>query len=175
MKDEPCCGCTDESRRGFLTKLCLGLGGAIGAIITLPAISYIFAPLTRKRTEIWRDVGAIGDFISGTTKLVSFENASSLPWAGITAKSASWVRRDDTGALSAFSVNCTHLGCPVRWEQGSSLFMCPCHGGVYYSDGKVAAGPPPKPLPSYQVRENNGRVEVLTAPVPITTTTSVEL
>src|SRR3712207_8271662 len=40
----------------------------------------------------------------------------------------------------AFAVNCTHLGCPVRWIQDASLFLCPCHGGVFYSDGRVAGG-----------------------------------
>jgi menaquinol-cytochrome c reductase iron-sulfur subunit len=46
--------------------------------------------------------------------------------------------------------------------------MCPCHGGVYYQDGTVAAGPPPLPLPRYQVRVRNGQVEIQTNPTPIT-------
>ena len=45
--------------------------------------------------------------------------------------------------------------------------MCPCHGGVYYKDGTVAAGPPPRPLTKYPVRVNGGRVEILTTPTPI--------
>jgi menaquinol-cytochrome c reductase iron-sulfur subunit len=56
----------------------------------------------------------------------------------------------------------------VRWEEGAELFMCPCHGGVYYKDGSVAAGPPPEPLPKYQVRLKDGNVQVLASPVPIT-------
>ena len=70
----------------------------------------------------------------------------------------------------AFSVNCTHLGCPVRWLQDADLFMCPCHGGVYYFDGTVAAGPPPKPLIRYDVRTANDQVEIKTMAIPITTT-----
>jgi menaquinol-cytochrome c reductase iron-sulfur subunit len=31
----------------------------------------------------------------------------------------------------------------------------------------VAAGPPPRPLPRYDVRVRDGTVEVLTGPVPI--------
>jgi len=50
------------------------------------------------------------------------------------------------------------------------LFMCPCHGGVYYNDGTVAAGPPPKPLIRYDVRTLNGQVEIKTMAIPITTT-----
>ena len=48
-------------------------------------------------------------------------------------------------------------------------FMCPCHGGVYYKDGTVAAGPPPKPLVRYDVRIENGEVQVQVLPIPITT------
>jgi menaquinol-cytochrome c reductase iron-sulfur subunit len=68
-------------------------------------------------------------------------------------------------------VNCTHLGCPVRWLADADLFMCPCHGGVYYQDGTVAAGPPPKPLIRYDVRTVSGQVEIKTMAIPITTTT----
>ena len=71
------------------------------------------------------------------------------------------------GQFVAFAVNCTHLGCPVRWLQQAELFMCPCHGGVYYKDGTVAAGPPPRPLTKYPVRINQGQVEILTTPTPI--------
>jgi Rieske Fe-S protein len=44
------------------------------------------------------------------------------------------------------AVNCAHLGCPVEWFQESGLFMCPCHGGVYYTNGERASGPPPRGL-----------------------------
>jgi Rieske Fe-S protein len=44
------------------------------------------------------------------------------------------------------AVNCAHLGCPVEWFAESGLFMCPCHGGVYYSNGDHASGPPPRGL-----------------------------
>jgi menaquinol-cytochrome c reductase iron-sulfur subunit len=66
--------------------------------------------------------------------------------------------------FTAYAVNCTHLGCPVSWLTGASLFMCPCHGGVYYGDGSVAAGPPPRPLFQYQVRVQGQDVQLMTAP-----------
>jgi quinol---cytochrome c reductase iron-sulfur subunit, bacillus type len=47
------------------------------------------------------------------------------------------------------------------------LFMCPCHGGVYYADGNVAAGPPPRGLFNYPVRVHDGQVEILASAVPI--------
>ena len=85
----------------------------------------------------------------------------------MSANTAAWLRREGDQQFVAFSINCTHLGCPVRWLPDASLFMCPCHGGVYYKDGTVAAGPPPGPLTNIPVRINNGQVEIETSPIPI--------
>ena len=114
-------------------------------------------------------LGKVDEFQVGKTVSVPVIDPSSVPWAGITAKSAIWLRRTSDSSFIAFSANCTHLGCPVRWLEGAELFMCPCHGGVYYSDGKVAAGPPPRPLVRYQVRVENGEVKMSPIVVPITT------
>lgn len=158
------------SRRRFLEKLCIGLGGLCAAILGIPLVGFVIAPIFRKATGKWVSVGKITDFEIGKTVSVTIIDPSPLPWAGITAKSALWLRRINELEFIAFSVNCTHLGCPVRWLADAELFMCPCHGGVYYSDGTVAAGPPPKPLIRYDVRTGNGQVQIKTMEIPITTT-----
>ena len=142
--------------------------GGIGAlIVALPVAGFILAPLFKRTQEVWRSVGKVEAFKVGETTAVQYEDASPLPWAGVTARSAAWLRRVNTDTFIAFSINCTHLGCPVRWLAEANLFMCPCHGGVYYEDGTVAAGPPPVPLRRYPVRVKNGDVEIQTAPIPI--------
>ena len=55
-------------------------------------------------------------------------------------------RRDEGTQFLVLAVNCAHLGCPVAWFPQSGLFMCPCHGGVYYANGERASGPPPRGL-----------------------------
>jgi len=158
----------DIRRRSFLTKIAVAAGAVAGAIIVVPSIAFLLG--LRKTPMIWRAVGKAADFQIGQTVEVSFSDASSLPWAGVTAKTAAWLRRVAEDQFLAFSINCTHLGCPIRWLPDADLFMCPCHGGVFYSDGTVASGPPPKPLTTYPVRVNNGMVEILAGPLPITTT-----
>jgi menaquinol-cytochrome c reductase iron-sulfur subunit len=159
--DPPMC------RRTFLMRLSLGLGALCAAAVTLPGIGFVLAPLFKKQTELWRSVGTLDDFKIGETVAVSFLDASPLEWAGVTARTAAWLRRLSEDNFVAFAVNCTHLGCPVRWKPASNLFMCPCHGGVYYNDGRVAAGPPPRPLTQYAVRIQDGTVQIQTHPVPI--------
>jgi menaquinol-cytochrome c reductase iron-sulfur subunit len=154
-------------RRRFLTRVSIALSAAVGALLGLPVVGFLFAPLTRKEPRVWRAVGRVDDFAVGETVSVRFEDASALPWSGVTARTAAWLRREDQTRFTAYSVHCTHLGCPVRWMAEAQLFLCPCHGGVYYADGTVSAGPPPKPLPTYPVRVRGGQVEIQTSPIPI--------
>lgn len=159
-------------RKTFLMRIGIGLGGLAAAAVAVPVVSALIAPLLAKKNQVWRKVGGVTDFEINATKLVQFINADPTPYAGVTAQSAAWVRRNSQTEFIAFSANCTHLGCPVRWEAGAQLFMCPCHGGVYYKDGTVAAGPPPKRLTEYKVRIYKDQVQILSAPLPLTNMTA---
>ena len=160
----------DLSRRRFLEKLSIALGGLCAAIVGVPILGFVIAPLFRKPPQQWTSLGKVDNYEVGKTVSVTVLDTSPLPWAGITAKNAVWLRRVDATTFIAFSANCTHLGCPVRWMEGAQLFLCPCHGGVYYHDGAVAAGPPPRPLYRYDVRLENGEVKINSVIVPISTT-----
>jgi menaquinol-cytochrome c reductase iron-sulfur subunit len=155
------------SRRRLLSRAMVGLGGVTAALAGVPILGYLLSPLIEPASDVWRDVGATSDFKTGETVEVSFEDPSPLPWAGQTANTAAWLRRSSATDFTAFAVNCSHLGCPVSWLSEAGLFMCPCHGGVYYASGDVAAGPPPRALHQYQVRVRNGRVELYTGGLPL--------
>ncbi|HZL20493.1 MAG TPA: Rieske (2Fe-2S) protein [Polyangia bacterium] len=157
----------DQQRRKFLSKVSITLGVVGGAALSVPGVVFVVAPIFRDPPTEWRSLGKIAAFELGATVSVVFVDASPLPWAGISAKSAAWLRRTGEQEFMAFSVNCAHLGCPVRWVETARLFMCPCHGGVYYEDGRVAAGPPPHGLTQYPVRVRDGEVEISTQPIPI--------
>ncbi|MGH7995190.1 MAG: ubiquinol-cytochrome c reductase iron-sulfur subunit [Opitutaceae bacterium] len=159
-----------ENRRNFLVRLMVTLGGVCAALVGIPIVGFVVAPLMRKAPTSWRTVGRIGDFEVGKTVSVAFEDPSPLPWAGVTARAAAWLRRVSGKEFIAFSVHCTHLGCPVRWMPEAKIFLCPCHGGVYYEDGTVAAGPPPRPLFRYDVRVVGDEVQLKASSIPIITT-----
>ncbi len=157
----------EMSRRRFLSRITLAAGFAGAILVSVPVIGFLFSPLIKKPPLVWRDLGPVDRFKIGATVAVDYLDPSPLPWAGVSARSAAWLRRSGPNDFTAFSVNCTHLGCPVRWLPDAGLFLCPCHGGVYNQEGQPVAGPPPKPLAHYPVRVNNGRVEILTSPIPI--------
>jgi len=157
---------TDLDRRRLLARLGIFVGSVSAAVVGIPSIAFLLG--LRKAPEVWRSLGAADSFQVGQTVEVSFLDSSPLPWSGVTAKTAAWLRRENPEQFIAFAINCTHLGCPVRWLPNADLFMCPCHGGVFYKNGAVASGPPPKPLVTYPVRVRDGMVEILTSPLPIT-------
>jgi menaquinol-cytochrome c reductase iron-sulfur subunit len=161
----------DPVRRRFLAILGVAIGSVIAILAGLPVIGYILLPVSRRMHRQWVSVGPTDRFPVGDTVLVSFENPSARPWAGVTGKTGAWVRRVGDGDFIAFVLNCSHLGCPVRWEASPKLFICPCHGSVYYEDGTVAAGPAPFPLQRFQVRVRGGQVELESRPIPITEAT----
>jgi menaquinol-cytochrome c reductase iron-sulfur subunit len=156
-----------RTRRELLTLVSVGMGGLAAAIVAVPVLGALIAPLLRPQAPDWRSVGALSDFQLGATVAVTFEDPSALSWAGVASQTAAWLRRVSDQQFLAFAVNCTHLGCPVRWLPDAGLFMCPCHGGVFYSDGGPAAGPPQQPLFLYPVRVRDGQVEILSGPVRV--------
>lgn len=153
------------SRRRFLTRISLALSGLAGAVVSVPIIAYLLSPLLRPAPDQWLDVGLTDNFQVGSTVEVAYDDPSPLPWAGQTASTAIWLRRNSETDFTAFGLNCTHLGCPVNWRPEANLFLCPCHGGVYYSDGSVAGGPPPRALSRLSVRVVDNRVQVLSRPL----------
>jgi menaquinol-cytochrome c reductase iron-sulfur subunit len=161
---------TDPSstRRQALTLLSLALGGLGAFMAGVPVVGFLLGPLLKQRPPRWVGVGAVDKFTVGQTVKVTFADPGALPWAGVAGKTAAWLRREPDDSFVAFDVNCSHLGCPVRWEPSAELFMCPCHGGVYYGNGQVAGGPPPEPLHRVQTRVHNGQVQLQTRPLPIT-------
>lgn len=154
------------SRRTFLMWVGMGLNAVVALAIATPVIGYLLGPVTRsKEYRHWIEIGSVDDFHPGETKLITYRNPFSNPWDGETANIPAYVRRSTDG-FTVFAINCAHLGCPVRWFSESQLFMCPCHGGVYYSDGSRAAGPPERGLFTYEQKIENGKLMIEAGQMP---------
>jgi quinol---cytochrome c reductase iron-sulfur subunit, bacillus type len=141
-----------HSRRAFLFKISVAINAAVGAVLAVPLIGYLLGPATRREAGGWIDLGDLSKFPVGETRLAQFLSPAARLGDGDTAKTACWVRHVAERQFQVFAVNCAHLGCPVRWFAQSKLFLCPCHGGAYYSDGSRASGPPERGLFEYRVR-----------------------
>jgi len=158
---------TDIPRRGFLLKLGFALNAVAASLVGIPVIKYIFSNLSRKGSyRSWITLGTLDAFPENETRLATYRNPYTRPWDGATGDIPCWVRRIEGEKFQVFAVNCTHLGCPVRWFKESHLFMCPCHGGAFYEDGARASGPPPRGLYEYDYKVENGELLVKGGQLP---------
>jgi cytochrome b6-f complex iron-sulfur subunit len=61
-----------------------------------------------------------------------------------------------TAGFYALSSVCTHLGCVTRYVPENAQLACPCHGSRFSLDGRVTAGPAPRPLRRLQITLERG-------------------
>lgn len=134
-------------RRAFFQWLTAGLGAIATVILGAPVVAFLLGvPKKPPQDELWVSLGPPGDFPENETLMRTFQNPLQQPWDGMAAHTGVFVRNEGEGKFLVLAVNCAHLGCPVTWFPQSGLFMCPCHGGVYYANGLRASGPPPRGL-----------------------------
>ncbi|MGB6132636.1 MAG: Rieske (2Fe-2S) protein [Acidobacteriaceae bacterium] len=161
------------SRRWLLMKAGIALNGLVGIGLAIPIVRYLFAPVRPDSAyNSWVSLGAANDFPVGQTRLTTFKNPWVKPWDGQTDDIPCYVRRTGTSNFQVFAINCAHLGCPVRWFPQSQLFMCPCHGGVYYADGSRASGPPERGLFTYDYKIVRGQLQIDAGQMPTLSNTA---
>jgi Rieske Fe-S protein len=123
-------------RRTFLRSL----GAAALAFITFPA-SWVQAKKIgielKKATELQQP---------GGTKLVRYRGLEIL------------VVRDKNSGVHAINNTCTHKKCKVKYRTDTDGLFCKCHKSAFALDGKVLAGPAPRPLTTYSAVIKQGRV-----------------
>jgi menaquinol-cytochrome c reductase iron-sulfur subunit len=158
-----------HSRRTLLIRLGWAINGAAATLLLAPVLRYLLGSTHKQGApgdRAWVTLGAVSSFPEGQTRMATYRNPITEPWDGATADIPCWVRRIRGEQFQVFAVNCAHLGCPVRWFPQSALFLCPCHGGAYYEDGSLAAGPPPRGLFEYQHRIENGSLAIFAGRLP---------
>ena len=137
------------SRRGFLKYFLLGIStvATAGGVLT-PIIAYLWPPKQASAAGGGPvAVGAISDLPVGKGQVYSVANKPVLV-----------IHTED--GFKALSAVCTHLGCIVYWSEERAVIACPCHAAYFSINGDVISGPPPSPLPTYQVQVQGDQIYV---------------
>lgn len=155
------------SRRWLLMKGAIALNGLVGVALAIPIVRYLLGPVRPDSDyKSWVSLGPADSFPVGETRLAFYKTPWAHSWDGQTDNVACYVRREGSAQFTVFAINCAHLGCPVRWFPQSQLFMCPCHGGVYYADGSRASGPPERGLFTYSYKVVSGQLQIDAGQMP---------
>jgi len=174
-------------RSRFLEGATLGLGGLIGAVVTVPVAGFALLPPFLRQKGHKVDLGALTDFPEGkwfiTTFLVD-------PSEGDVSRRTAFIRNNgpvnNVPSFTIISNRCSHLGCPTQANgptgailgeknvvehtaNGKVLlrpvvpagFGCPCHGSQFDTEGNRTAGPAVRALDRYAFEIDNGRLMLL--------------
>jgi Rieske Fe-S protein len=165
-------------RSVFLELSTLGLGAAIGGLVTLPVLGFAVLPSFTNQDIPESDLGPISNFPEG-----QFVTATYLedPKLGEVSRRTVFVRNNGLlGTAPSFTIlfsRCVHLGCPVQ-PNGPPVgepkkyksveltavqpasFGCPCHGGQYDTEGRRIAGPPVRSMDRLEFSIKDGNLWV---------------
>jgi menaquinol-cytochrome c reductase iron-sulfur subunit len=151
----------DLSRRQFLNTMVNAVGAGITAILAVPLAGYFLDPAMRKAAgeKNWVKLGP-ADKLTGSPQQFPFQTVRTEGFMKQNVNATAYAYMDDAGKPVAISNTCTHLGCPAGWDASQEKFLCPCHGGVYDKTGKNIGGPPPRPLPAFEAKVENGDIYI---------------
>jgi ubiquinol-cytochrome c reductase iron-sulfur subunit len=161
-------------RRGLVGMLLFGVG-SIGVAMLFPLRSLLTFrrpdPVTLLRRTVWRDGGlrlVTPDGVPVRAADVSSASIQIVMPEGHTKDGdapAFVVRLDpqrlvkppsggQAGGVVAYSLLCTHAGCPVAlYEQTTGRMLCPCHQSAFdlWNGATPVAGPAARPLPGLPI------------------------
>ena len=169
-------------RNVFLSAATIGVGGLIGAVVTLPVLGFAVLPSFESQESEDVDLGPVSNFPEGEFVISTFiEN----PEQGEVSRRTAYIRNngltdDGVPSFTTLFSRCVHLGCPVQANgphQGDPIsyraegqpevtlqpvlaasFGCPCHGGQYDSEGNRTAGPPVRSMDRFAFSIRNGNL-----------------
>ena len=147
----------EVSRRNFLGYAIGACLAFLGTLLGIPAIGAAVGPALRRSEVGWIQLGKVESFPEGVPTTAEFIITRKDGWVETQETKSVWVVRQGA-EVTVFNGRCTHLGCAYSWQPERSRFFCPCHAGVFAKDGRVVAGPPPRPLDPLATRVEAGNL-----------------
>lgn len=137
------------SRKGFLDWLLGTSVGGLFAAVLYPVVSYVIPPeIPESAANSVTVPFSPNEIPINSGRVFKFGNRAGL------------LIRTPSGDLRAFSARCTHLDCTVQYREDLAHIWCACHNGHYDLAGRNIAGPPPSPLPTYEVNVRGDQIVV---------------
>lgn len=150
-----------QTRREFCRHAC-----EAGTLIALGAA---LAPLLSacKDDSVSADAPALPTIpaaVSGNTITLTVNATSPLAAVGSAAlvqysSGALLVARTGQDSFTALTATCTHQGCTITGFK-DQMYVCPCHGSRFRTNGQVAQGPAQASLRSFPTQFANDQLTI---------------
>lgn len=149
MKSEGVDKAVGVTRKRFVDWLLGTSAGGFLAAVFYPVVRYIIPPEVPESTVNSVQLAFTADEVPANTgRIFKFGDRPAL------------LVKTPSGELRAYSARCTHLDCTVQYREDLEHIWCACHNGHYDLNGKNIAGPPPSPLPVYDVNLRGDQIVV---------------
>jgi Rieske Fe-S protein len=137
------------TRKRFVDWILGGSAGGLFAAVVYPVVRYIIPPEVPESAVNSVTLALRPDEVpTNSGRIFKFGNRP-----GLLVKTAS-------GELRAFSARCTHLDCTVQYREDLGHIWCACHNGHFDLNGRNIEGPPPEPLPVFDVNVRGDQIVV---------------
>jgi len=165
----------EKTRRTFF-KWVTGLSSAfIGISLGIPLIGYVISPALKRQKNSWMPVAKVEDLPVDDPKDLDYAMTVKDGYLETKTTKSVWALKHQDGTVTVYSPICPHLGCGYRWDAHDREFKCPCHGSVFDVNGKVLAGPAPRPLDVLPSKIEKGELLVMYKQFKSGLSTKVEL
>ena len=147
------------NRRDFLKIGGTGVAGFIAGQVLLPAPAQAAA---KGKEQVYPlvDIGPVSGLPMGAAVEFLYPDEDS-PAVMIHLNEPGKDGVGPKGAIVAYSILCTHKGCPVRFHPERKMLICPCHWSTFDAAkaGTLIIGQASQPLPQIKLRLEGDRVQ----------------
>jgi menaquinol-cytochrome c reductase iron-sulfur subunit len=141
----------------FVNSTVALIGGGLSAVLG----AFALRPSRPTQSDRWIRAGAMTDLRPNVPVPRVLVVSQQDGWYRARARQTVFLVWDGDQSVHALSATCTHLGCQVHWDSETTKFRCPCHGGVFDTQGNVVSGPPPRALDRVEARIDAAGADVL--------------
>lgn len=148
------------SRRDFIKVGGSGVAGVVAANAITP--SSAAAQTSEEKPYPVVDVAELSDIEPETPIDFTYPDENS-PAVLLRLAEAALGGIGPDNSIVAYSVLCTHKGCPVNYTAERKMFICPCHWSTFdpAKAGVLVIGQASEPLPQIRLRIEDGKVRAV--------------
>jgi menaquinol-cytochrome c reductase iron-sulfur subunit len=147
------------TRRRVLTAAVGVLSALIAAVLGIPSVVTVIGRRSHRKAG-FKKVAAVDSLPIGEPVKLSYSQMVENAYVRAPEMRDVWAVRTGASKVKVYSPICPHLGCRYNWNAEAHEFICPCHGSHFALDGKVLAGPAPRPLDTLPIKIESGEIYV---------------